>query len=489
LGGQASRISVRIYLCLSVVLALSIAALVFYFSAQVIDNEPDRNAKGLQLIKEKKYAEAETLFQAIISAQEKRLEETKSAQSRAAGAVSSLLASKEKDEGKLLAVSYNNLATVLYEAGRFQDAEPVFEKAINTYRQYFGRQHGFVAGCLKSLAAGYYKQGKYVESERYYLEELELQKQLLKPDNLSIAVTANNLAAIYQKLGDSSEAEKYFEEALVICQNFKPTEKEADRLADILNNLAVFYEKSGAYEDARTMVDRALELENKRSAPEFSVDKVRSLLVLASIARSGDLDLDACELHYKDALGLVDDKLGGRADLAAEVLAKYGELLLSQRRFQEAEPVFDRSLKACLKAHGLEHPAVAERLSDYAQLMRRTDRNAQAESMLRRALAIQEKTIGVDTVAYLSTVHRLASVLQAENRCRQADRLYREVLPKLKSRLGPWHPFVADTMDNWAVYVEKCGDREAAEELRANARLIRRKLAQSLKSGYTAEPR
>lgn len=97
-------------------------------------------------------------------------------------------------------------------------------------------------------------------------------------------------------------------------------------------------------------------------------------------------------------------------------------------------------------------------------------------------MSIQEKTIGIDTAAYLSSVHKLASILAEEKRYKEADQLYQEIMPKLKDKIGPDHPFVADTLDNWAVFAEQAKGKIDAEELRASARLIRRKLASTLKT-------
>lgn len=477
--------------------ALALLALLaaLLFACHANSDDVLNNQLAVQLLKEKKYAEAEPIFQALISRLESKLKDSATGDTKARKQPLSLLLNQEKQEGKMLAVACNNLATALYESGKYAEAESAYEKAIHTYRQYFGKQHHFVMDCLNKLAATYYKQGKYIDAERYYLEGLELEKQLLKPGSLEIAVTANNLAAIYQKLGDDEEAEKYFQYALDLCEKFKSSDREKHKLADILNNMAVFYERNGEYDDAKDLVSRALELEESQNNEDFLIDKARSHMVLASIHKAG-LDLDASEQHYQKALALIYHvpegtllHFGGRADLASEIMAKYAELLLGQRKFKEAEPLFERSLNASIEAHGEEHPATAERLSEYAILMRRTERYSRAESMLRRALAIQEKTIGIDTVAYLTTLHRLASVLDDQKRTGEADKIYADTLPKLKERLGPYHPFIADSMDNWAGYAEKFRGKEDAEELRASARVIRRKIAHSLSPVYDTEKR
>lgn len=434
--------------------------------------------RGAELIKQHRFSEAESLYQAYILKLENKMIGLRASFEANPKNNPKAAMRQEKALGERLSLAYSDLATAFYESGKYGEAEIYFQKALETYRKYFGKQNTFIVNCLNSLATSYYKQSKLFEAERYYSEELEMEKKLLKPDSLSLAVTSNNLAAIYQKLGDNPSAERYFQWALNLCQKCKASEKEKGQLADILNNLAVFYEKQGSYGDAKEMVQKALEIEKDSSAEPFLSDKARSLMVLASIEKS--FDLEASEGHYQDALNLIDTLAGGRPDLACEALEKYAELLLQERKFDEAEPIFKRAVTACEKAHGADHPSVAERLSEFSLLYRRKENYAEAERLLRRALAIQENTIGVDTAAFLTTVHRLAAVLADQKRYKEADELYQEILPKLKTRFGPDHPFIADTMDNWANYVEEARGKDEADELRTSARVMRRKIAGQL---------
>ncbi|MBX9688812.1 MAG: tetratricopeptide repeat protein [Candidatus Obscuribacterales bacterium] len=473
-----------IYRFLTLTAALLIASSFALSSCQLLDGDPTE--EGMELLAEKKYSQAESIFQSDTLRQENKLREIKSAALNLEGAALKGKLKEERKQGERLANAYKNLATVLFTTGKYGPAEAAFEKAIEYYSAYFKRESKFVVECLHSLAAGYYKQGKLLEAEQYYIQELELEKKLLKPDSLTLAVTANNLAAIYQRLGDDLEAEKYFRWALSLCEHCRQSPKETDQLADILNNLALFYEKNGFYGDAREMVQRAIKLEDSQKGAAFSADKVRSLLVLAAIEKS-TFELDNSEEHYRAAIELINKELRGNPALAASAHEKFADLLLLERKFDEAEPEFQLCLKACKEAYGPEHPLLAENLSEFSVLYRRKGNFAEAEKLLRQALLIQEKTIGVDTSEFLSTVHRLAAILAEEERYKEADQLYAEIMPKLKARIGPFHPFVADTLDNWSVYIGKTESKEKADSMRAQAKLMRKNIARSLHPVYGPE--
>ncbi|MCH8267055.1 MAG: tetratricopeptide repeat protein [Acidobacteria bacterium] len=63
----------------------------------------------------------------------------------------------------------------------------------------------------------------------------------------------------------------------------------------------------------------------------------------------------------------------------------------AQGKYEEAEPLYQRSLAIDEKALGPEHPKVATTLENYADLLRKTGRENEASSMEARAQAIREK--------------------------------------------------------------------------------------------------
>ena len=66
-------------------------------------------------------------------------------------------------------------------------------------------------------------------------------------------------------------------------------------------------------------------------------------------------------------------------------------LYQSQRRYAEAEPLYQRALAIVEKALGPEHPHVAGGLENYAVLLRATGRSDEATKMEARAKAIRAR--------------------------------------------------------------------------------------------------
>ena len=65
--------------------------------------------------------------------------------------------------------------------------------------------------------ASYNNQGRYSEAEPLYQQALELRKKLLGEEHPDVATSLNNLAGLYNNQGRNSEAEPLYQEAIIIA--------------------------------------------------------------------------------------------------------------------------------------------------------------------------------------------------------------------------------------------------------------------------------
>ena len=64
-------------------------------------------------------------------------------------------------------------------------------------RKLLGDRHPDVATSLNNLAALYRSQGRYEEAEPFYQQALEMRRELLGDRHPSVASSLNNLALLY----------------------------------------------------------------------------------------------------------------------------------------------------------------------------------------------------------------------------------------------------------------------------------------------------
>jgi tetratricopeptide (TPR) repeat protein len=83
------------------------------------------------------------------------------------------------DQSLQNAAQLNRQAIELYQAGRYGEAEPLFQEALGIRREQLGDRHPLVALSLNNLAALYNNQGRYDEAEPLYQQSLELSRELL----------------------------------------------------------------------------------------------------------------------------------------------------------------------------------------------------------------------------------------------------------------------------------------------------------------------
>ncbi|MBW4634262.1 MAG: tetratricopeptide repeat protein [Iphinoe sp. HA4291-MV1] len=130
---------------------------------------------------------------------------------------------KELDLHRELATSLNNLAYLHFSQGRYTEAEPLYQQALQLTRRLLGEEHPHVASSLNNLAGLYRYQGRYAEAEPLYQQALELRRRLQGEEHPSVATSLDNLALLYFFQGRHTEAEPLYQQALNICERLLGT--------------------------------------------------------------------------------------------------------------------------------------------------------------------------------------------------------------------------------------------------------------------------
>src|SRR5205085_2146782 len=87
-----------------------------------------------------------------------------------------------------------------------------------------GPNHPDTATSLNNLAGLYDNQGKYEQAEPLFQRALAVSEQALGPNHPSTAQSLNNLALLYDSQGKYEQAEPLFQRALTIFEKVLGTE-------------------------------------------------------------------------------------------------------------------------------------------------------------------------------------------------------------------------------------------------------------------------
>lgn len=266
-------------------------------------------------------------------------------------------------EHPLMAELFCGLANLFWEQGKYEQAELLFQKALQILQ---GREYRQMATILNSLGIIYAQQEKYEQAERYFQQALQIWEQSTEPTNPQFCIALANLANLFWEQEKYTQAEPLFQRVLQIWeQTLGP---EHPQVAHPLQGLAELYTKQGKYEQAEPLFQRVLRIREYTLGPE----------------------------HPR----------------VAHPLQGLAELYTKQGKYEQAESLFQHALRIRERGLRSDHPEVAETLHSLAQFYQLQQRTTEALALYQRALAIREQALGVAHPKTCSTRLACTSLLQ-----------------------------------------------------------------------------
>jgi CHAT domain-containing protein len=258
--------------------------------------------------------------------------------------------------------------------------------------------------------------GRYDEALPLFERVIETRKRILGPDSPDLAAAIHDLAVFYYYKGDYPKVEPLSNRALAIQE--KALGRNHPQVATTLNLLTVLYFNKGDYEQAEPLAIRALAIKEKALGPEHSTLPY----YLRNLARiyDGKGDYDKAKPLYIRALAIREKTLGSEHQLVAQSLNDLANLYYNKGDYTNAESLHRRALTMREKWLGPDHRYVAETLANLANIHRDRKDYARAEPLYLRALAIQEKTLGPQSPHIARVLTNLAVLYVAKGDTREA---------------------------------------------------------------------
>jgi serine/threonine protein kinase/Tfp pilus assembly protein PilF len=287
-----------------------------------------------------------------------------------------------------LAECLHNLAATLWWDGRYDQAEPLYQRALGIRRELFPGDHRLVAFSLTHLAACRLSQRRITDARDLYQQALDMRRRLLGEEHEEVAQSLNNLAKTYVETGEHEHAEQLFRKALDMIVRIKG-EKHGGTAATSINLALCLFDR-GDYAGARAASERAR-------------------LILASLFPRG---------HHRVASAMVGV---ARADLAL------GHAEAARKTAAEARAMYERQARTA-------HPEFA----DVLVVMGKADAamGLSGEALLREALAVLERARPASAMRLALVKADLAEVVAARHDLAEARRLMRESLELLIRETG-----------------------------------------------------
>ena len=189
--------------------------------------------------------------------------------------------------------------------------------------------------------------------------------------------------------------------------------------------------------------------------------------VAGNIEQSTTLaEFNLIEPHLKK---MVDWCEGNEDHQFAFSLNQLATLYRSQGKYNEAEPLYLRSLSISEKQLGENHPDVATSLNNLAELYRNRGKYEEAEPLYLRSLSIREKQLGEDHPHVADSLNNLALLYDSQGKYNEAESLYQRALQICEQTLGIAHPTTMTVRGNYAQCL-KNGSLRASKPSRSRYR-------------------
>jgi tetratricopeptide (TPR) repeat protein len=357
----------------------------------------------------------------------------------------------------------------LIEQGRYQEAIPIAERAVEVAKRVWGPEHPETADALNSLGLVFEKIGEHAKAEPLFQEALRIWQK--RPEHPRTAKSLSKLASAYRDMHEYAKAEPLFQEALRICQ--KVLGSEHPGTAKSLNNLAELYQAMDEYAKAEPLLQEALRIRQKVFGPE-------DLLTAQSLSNLGRLyremgEYPKAEQLLQEALQVRQKVLGPENLLTAQSLNNLAWLYQPMGKYAKAEPLLQEALQVRQKVLGPENPLTAQSLNNLAWLYQPMGEYTKAEPLFQEALRIRQKVLGPEDPDTAHSLNNLAWLYRVMGEYAKAEPLYQEALRVRQKVLGPENSLTAQSLDNLALLYRKMGEYAKAEPLYQEALRIYKK--------------
>jgi tetratricopeptide (TPR) repeat protein len=353
-------------------------------------------------------------------------------------------------------------AVQLFQAGRYSEAEPLFQRALKVSEKAPRPDQAQIALILNNLAVLYGEKKEYAKAEPLYRRALGIREKTLGPEHADTVFTTECLGLLYEKTHDYTKAQPLFLRTLMV--NEKNLGPEHPKTATCLSNLSRVYEEIGNFAKAAPLYERFLNIDENKLSVESPREMVSRLSHLAALyARMGDYA--KVESLYQRAIDVYQKAYSSDSAETADAVEALGQLYNYIGDYAKAEPFYQRALEIKEKALGPEHPGTLAALNNLTVLYEEIGDYAKAESLYERALKVKEETLGPTNPRTATGLDNLARLYFKTGNYAKAEPLFQRALKIQEKVLGAEHPEVGRTLNNLALLYSRAGDYAKARPL------------------------
>ncbi|HEY9790836.1 MAG TPA: tetratricopeptide repeat protein [Candidatus Obscuribacterales bacterium] len=240
-----------------------------------------------------------------------------------------------------VAVLTMKLADLYTGQKRFNEAEPLYARAVNILEKAFGARDAEVATALTKLANLYLLSARADQAQPLLSRALATRRSVHGEKHVDVAEALDMLGEAYRQAGNPQESEPLHRQALAIRHELLGTASERSqetqqRLADCL-----FAQQK--FEEAEKIYQRLATEKEKQLGP-------RNIAIAPLLQRLGEIyvsrkEFDRALEQFEQALE-IHEKYDRSSLSAAELMEKFAFLLETTGRTEESRKMIERAQEA-----------------------------------------------------------------------------------------------------------------------------------------------
>jgi len=287
--------------------------------------------------------------------------------------------------------------------------------------------------------------GRFDQAQPLLERALELRRGTFGPESLPVAMSLEHLGLLKQQRSERAAAEALLRQALALKRRLLGDRDLA--VAKTLNELGDVVAGEVRYVDAEKLHQEALSIAREKEGP---VGPTVAASILGLGKRKKDLgDPEAAEGLYRQGLEIERRALGSQAPQLYRDQTTLADILIDAGKYQAAEPLLRQSLEVQRRILGHEHPDVVLTLNDLGLSVQRLGRFVEAEVLYHEALQIARRQFGPTHWQVADILCNLGSTLVGQDQpapIREGIPYYEEALAIRRQNLGERDPQVAQML-------------------------------------------
>ncbi len=366
---------------------------------------------------------------------------------------------------KLLNEARNLLleALKLNDAGKFDNAIEVANRALEIRQKSFGPDHVDVARTLIALGTIYLTKGDLARATGYFRRAEETISKISGLETLDYAEILHGLAGVAFNKGELEKAEQLNLRSLSIRE--KVAGHESVSVANSLFNLAMLYRVLNDFSKSEQHYLKALAVREKLLGPDHA--DVARLLNNLGLLYYGAGDYVGAEPILRRALAIRENLFGPHHRLVSSVLNNLGLLEWKRGNYEKAETYYQRAMVAAEKTQGPESNEVASSLHNLGVIYKEAGKDyAKSEESYQRALAIWVKLYGEDHLGPANALTSLALLYEAMGDFDRAEKFHLRAYATYEKVLGPNNEYTVLSLRGLADISAVKGDIDRSMEYR-----------------------